>query len=88
MVKEGDNESTILRDDANARLAVAQNKSTALIKEAQAESSQQGAMEGTRRHDEKMALAASMEGLAEHGKFVVSGKNGQTMLSFFGDAIE
>ena len=45
-------------------------------------------MEGTRRHDEKMALASSMEGLAERGKFIVSGKNGQSMLGFFGDAIE
>ena len=49
-----------MRSNAAARLEVAKNKSSALIKEANSESSNSAKMEGMRRHTEKMRLAGSL----------------------------
>jgi len=54
-----DNKAQILRSNAATRLEVAKNKSSALIKEANAETNNSSKMEGMRRHKEKMMLASS-----------------------------
>lgn len=84
---EADNEAQILRDNASARLAVAKDKTRALIKEAGAESNQQNNMVGQRKHNEKMKLNDALEVLARQGHMVVSGKNGDAVLDFYNNAI-
>jgi hypothetical protein len=59
-----DNEAEIIRAEAEARLDVAKNRTTALIKESNAETNQANNMEGMRRHTEKMSLVKGMETMA------------------------
>jgi hypothetical protein len=61
---EADQKAAIIRENAQARLEVAKNKSEALIKEASAEEKSSANMEGLRRHAEKMKLAGSLTNLA------------------------
>ena len=49
-----------MRSNAAARLEVAKNKSSALIKEANSETANSSKMEGMRRHTEKMLLESSL----------------------------
>lgn len=83
-----DTQANILRENADARLQVAKDKSTALIKESQAEQQNSSKMEGLRRFTEKMALADSLSNISVGGKVIVSGKNGQKVLDYFNDTID
>jgi len=56
-----DVQAKIILENAESRLAVAKDKSQALIREASAEEKAAGPMEGMRRHEEKMKLAGSMQ---------------------------
>lgn len=85
---EADNKAKIIRENAQARLDVAKNKSEALIKEAVAEEKAASSMEGVRRHTEKMKLASSLEQLAKNGHMVVSGDNGQKVLDFYNQTLD
>lgn len=76
-----------MRSNAAARLEVAKNKSSALIKEANSESSNSAKMEGMRRHTEKMRLAGSLQDVSFNGKMVVAGKNGEAVLDFYKDTL-
>lgn len=67
---------------------MAKNKSQALIKEAEAESKAQNAMEGLRRHTEKMKLAGGLKQLAGKGHMIVSGKNGQQVLDYYNQTLD
>lgn len=73
---EADNQAAILRIEAEARLSVAKDKSQALMKESAAESAQANAMEGTRRHDEKLHMTSALKDVAARGHMVVSNKGG------------
>ena len=84
---EADTQAKIIMECAETRYNVAKNKSQALIKEATAEEKSSAAMEGIRRHTEKMKLAASLQELAKRGKMVISGKNGQQVMDFFNSTI-
>jgi hypothetical protein len=85
---EADNEAEVIRKNAMARLAVAQDKTKALVTEAVQESNQQGNMQMQRKHNEKMKLNNALETLAERGHMVVSGQNGQQVLNFFNKTID
>lgn len=85
---EAENKAQIIRDNANARLEVAKNKSEALIKEATAEERAQAAMDGLRRHTEKMKLAEGLQKLASSGHMIVSGENGQKVLDFYNQTLD
>lgn len=80
---EADNAAQIIREDAQARLDVAKAKSQAWIREAQAEERAAAAMEGMRRHEEKMQLAEAMKDMSKKGNFVLAGKSGQSVLDFY-----
>ena len=80
---EADNEAEVIRMNALARLAVAKDKCKALITESASESNQQGNMANSRKHDQKMKLNNGLEKLAQKGNMVVSGQNGQQILSYF-----
>ena len=67
---------------------IAENKSKALEKEAEAELDQSGNMEPMRRYMEKMKLNNSLKFLASNGKMVVSGQNGQQVLDFYNGTID
>jgi hypothetical protein len=54
----------VIRSQAEARLAVAENRCQALGKEAEAESSNSQHMEGMRRHTEKLKMAGSLKHVA------------------------
>lgn len=73
MHTEADIKAQIIKENAEARLAVAKDKGTAMIKEASAEERAQSGLEGTRRHDEKMKLADSLKNLAADGHMIISG---------------
>jgi hypothetical protein len=83
-----DNNAKIMSENADSRLAVAKDKSQALIKEAGAEERSSTAMEGMRRHEEKMKLADSMQELASKGHMIVSGKNGQQVLDYYNNTLD
>lgn len=85
---EADNKATIIRENAQARLQVAKNKSEALIKEASAEEKAQTSLEGMRRHTEKMTLAESLQNLASKGHMIVAGQNGQKVLDFYNQTLD
>lgn len=85
---EADNEAEVIRKNAMARLAVAQDKTKALVTEAVQESNQQGNMANQRKHNEKMKLNGALENLARKGHMVVSGQNGQQVLDFYNKTIE
>ena len=55
-----DTKVAIIKSEADARLAVAENKAQALTKEAEAEEANSDSMEGLRKHDEKMKMAGSL----------------------------
>ena len=78
----------IIKENAKARLEIANNKSKALEKEADSELNQSGNMEPMRRHMEKMKLNQSLKSLASNGKMVVSGQNGQQVLDFYNGTID
>jgi hypothetical protein len=59
-----DAEVKIIKENAKARLEIAQNKSKALTVEANAELSHSSSMEPMRRHQEKMKLNQSLKTLA------------------------
>ena len=59
-----DTSVAIIKSEAEARLEVAQSKSQALIKEADAELGNSNNMEGMRRHVEKIAMNKALEKLA------------------------
>lgn len=69
-------------------MAVAQSRSTALIKESQAESSNSNKMDGMRRHDEKMLAANVLKTSAEDSKIVVSGKNGEKLINYYVNTLD
>ena len=71
-----------------ARLAVATDKTKALVTEAVQESNQQANMAMQRKHAEKMKLNDALENLAKRGHMVVSGQNGQQVLNFFNSTID
>jgi hypothetical protein len=85
---EADQKAAIIKENAQSRLEVAKDKSQALIKEAVAEEKAQSSMEGIRRHNEKMALADSLQNLAAKGHMVVSGENGQKFLNFYNETLD
>ena len=88
MHTEADIKAKIIRDNAEARLAVAKDKGEAMIKEAVSEEKSSNAMEGTRRHDEKMKLAESLKTLSSNGHMVISGKSGQQVLDYYNNTLE
>ena len=88
MHTEADIKAKIIRDNAEARLAVAKDKSEAFMKEASSEEKAAGAMEGTRKHDEKMKLAETLKKLSSNGHMVISGKNGEQVLNYFNKTID
>jgi len=71
-----DTQVAIIRQNGEARLAIAKSKSGALITEAAAEGEQANKLENKRRFNEKMALASSMKDTARNNKVVVAGENG------------
>mmetsp|Transcript_4395 Transcript_4395/g.7449 ORF Transcript_4395/g.7449 Transcript_4395/m.7449 type:complete len:384 (-) Transcript_4395:74-1225(-) len=83
-----DNEASIIRENAQARLEVAQGKSEALIKEANAEESHAPNMDQLRKFAEKLKLQEALKKLAQNGHMVISGKNGQDILNFYNKTIE
>jgi hypothetical protein len=85
---EADIQSQIITENADARLEVAKNKSQALMKEAAAEGNASAAMEGMRRHKEKMKLAGGLKSLASQGHMVVAGANGQKVLDFYNQTLD
>lgn len=85
---EADNEAQIIRNNAQARLNVAKNKSEALIKEATAEEKAASSLEVVRRFEEKMKLAKGLENLARKGHMVISGENGKQVLDYYNNAID
>jgi hypothetical protein len=83
-----DAEVEVIKQNAKARIEVAENKSKALEKEADSELEQSGNMEPMRRHMEKMKLNNSLQLLAKSGNMIVSGKNGQQVLDFYNGTID
>lgn len=83
-----DSEAEIIRKKAQARLETANNKSRALMIEAQAEANNSGYMEGHRRHTEKMEMTDALKTLAYNGHIVVSGKTGQDVLNYYSSTLE
>jgi hypothetical protein len=67
---------------------VAKDRTTALIKESDAEVKQGNNMEGMRRHKEKMTLVQGMETMASRQKMVVAGNNGQKVLEFYNQTVD
>ena len=83
-----DNEAAVIRSEATARLAVAKDRTSALIKESDAEVKQANNMEGMRRHKEKMLLVEGMEKMASKQKMIVAGNNGQKVLEFYNSTVD
>jgi hypothetical protein len=83
-----DNKVEVIKSSAEARLAVAESRSLALTKEADAESANSSHMEGMRRHDEKLKMAKSLKAMSEKGHMIVSGKNGQDVLNFYNETLD
>jgi hypothetical protein len=71
-----------------ARLAVATDKTKALVTEAVQESNQQNNMAAQRKHKEKLKLNDALKTLASRGHMVVSGQNGQQVLNFYNNTID
>ena len=67
---------------------MAKDRTTALIKESDAEVKQGNNMEGMRRHKEKMTLVQGMETMASRQKMVVAGNNGQKVLEFYNQTVD
>ena len=78
-----DTQARKIRDNAESRLAVAQARSAALIKESTAESSNSNKMEGMRRHIEKMALTSGYAESSKDMRMVITGKQGEDFLKYF-----
>ena len=73
MKAEADMEVIVLKENAQARLDVAENKTVALIKECEAEEEQQTNQAPERKFQQKMKLNGSLQHLAKTGHMVVSG---------------
>ncbi len=69
--------------EATNRLIVAQNKLNAYTLEADAEASQSANLENKRKHEQRMKVASNNSAIAKNNKIVISGKNGEDLLSFF-----
>ena len=82
-----DNESKIIKEQAQTRLQVAKLKCEALIKESQAETTNSEHMQGMRSHTEKMALQDELEQLTSNGKVVLSGQQGEKILDYYTNTI-
>lgn len=85
---QADKDANIIRQNAAARLQVAQNKSKALITEANAEEKCSGNMEGMRRFSEKLKMANGLKKLATQGHMVISGKQGEQVLDFYSATLD
>lgn len=68
---------------AQTRVNVAQNKAQASTRESEAELAMSGNLENSRKHVERMKMTANLTNLSAKGKIVISGKNGEQLLSFF-----
>ena len=78
----------MIKSEAEARLDVAKNRSSALIKEADSELNNSNNMEGMRRHTEKMHMNKALAKLAKKGHMIVSGQNGDKVLNYYNEALD
>ena len=77
-----------MRQEAQARLDVAKDKTEALITEAKAESAHTDKFEGLRKFEQRMKLQSALQQLASNGKVILAGKNGQDVLNYYNKTVQ
>lgn len=83
-----ENDSKVIRINADGRLESAKNTSSAQTMIARAEGQAQSYLEPQRKHEEAMEKVSVLERMARNARMVISGKNGEDILSFFRKALQ
>lgn len=82
-IAEANAQKEALKLKAQVRLEAAKSRQTGIMQEAEAENTHAANLDGKRKFEQKVKMAENMAKMIATNKIIVSGENGENLLSYF-----